>query len=114
MMNITLTLNSDDLRRLEKLVIKDTDTADKHALEGILWEIANKAGICDDSGNLTSRSELKCNMIESCTESISYIDDSGFIYCKCHGLQRQAYRRCRKLRPHEIKRLQSGLTIKKY
>lgn len=46
MMNITLTLNSDDLRRLEKLVIKDTDTADKHALEGILWEILYPVSSC--------------------------------------------------------------------
>ena len=50
-MEIKINVTEDMKRRLEKLVIKDTDTADKHALEGILWDIARQVGVCDDEGN---------------------------------------------------------------
>ncbi len=53
-MNITLNIGQDEIHRLTKMVIKDTDTADKQALEYLLWQIAEKAGVCDSEGNLAA------------------------------------------------------------
>ena len=57
---------------------------------------------------------LECCGKENCTEEINYIDHKGFIYCESHGLLRQQSTKCRKLRSHEIKRLKSGHSLKKY
>jgi len=51
-MEIKLNLDKSELTRLAKMVINDTDTADKQALNYILRTIAEKANICDDEGNL--------------------------------------------------------------
>ena len=55
---------------------------------------------------------LKCDMEKDCKENITHIDNKGFIYCQKHGEQRKAYNRCRKLKPSELKKLQSGKPIK--
>jgi hypothetical protein len=57
---------------------------------------------------------LKCEMDKSCEQPVTYIDAKGFVYCTCHGKQRQAYQRCRKLRPHEINTLNAGQPVKRY
>ena len=51
-MNMQLSLGRNELRRLAKMVINDLDTADKQALDEILWRLAKQANICDDEGNL--------------------------------------------------------------
>jgi len=51
---------------------------------------------------------------QSCNGAVSYIDDKGFIYCETCGKNRQLYRKCRKLKPHEVTRLQSGQPLKRY
>jgi hypothetical protein len=51
----------------------------------------------------------------TCSEGITHIDDKGFIYCQTCGLIRKASgRRCRKLKPNELKTLESGLPLKRY
>jgi len=55
---------------------------------------------------------LKCDMEKDCKETITHIDNKGFIYCQKHGEQRKVYCRCRKLKPSELKKLQSGMPIK--
>lgn len=57
---------------------------------------------------------LRCEMTDKCTEPVTHIDDKGYIYCSHHGLYRRFYRRCRKLRPHEMRRLQRGELVKHY
>ncbi len=54
---------------------------------------------------------LKCDMMEACAATVTHIDEKGFVYCTGHGDQRKAHRRCRKLRPAEIKKLTAGQTI---
>jgi hypothetical protein len=60
--------------------------------------------------------DLRCNMETDCREPITHIDESGFIYCHTHGLDRQAgmWKRCRKLRPHELNRLKRGEQVTRY
>lgn len=58
--------------------------------------------------------ELRCTMSRACTEPVTYLDDKGYVYCTAHGLARQASRRCRKLRPHELRRLQAGNPLTEY
>ncbi len=55
-----------------------------------------------------------CDMTHSCPEPVTHMDRSGFLYCTAHGLQRRTYQPCRKLRPHELNRLQRGELITKY
>lgn len=58
--------------------------------------------------------ELTCDMVVGCTAPVEYIDEKGYAYCTPHGVQRQTYRRCRKLRPHELRKLQRGEQLTKY
>ena len=55
-----------------------------------------------------------CQMDAGCTHAVTHLDQSGFLYCTNHGLQRRASRPCRKLRPHELARLKRGDQITKY
>lgn len=58
---------------------------------------------------------VHCEWDKGCEGEIAYIDDKGFIYCAYHGKRRQeSGRRCRKLRPHEVKRLLSGKQVSSY
>lgn len=59
--------------------------------------------------------ELRCDARAACDDPVAYIDDKGFVYCTTHGVARQAGgRRCRKLRPHELRRLQAGDPLTQY
>jgi len=49
---VKINVDSDMVRSLVRMVQRDTDSADKHALEYILWDIAEKIGIVDSNGNL--------------------------------------------------------------
>jgi len=57
---------------------------------------------------------LRCDMETDCEQPVGYIDDKGFAYCVEHGLERQQWRSCRKLRPHELRRLQRGEQLAAY
>lgn len=58
--------------------------------------------------------KLQCDMRKECVEEVAYIDDHGFVYCQPHGVQRQEWHRCRKLRAYELNRLRRGQQVKSY
>lgn len=49
---VKIEITEDMKRRLKRMAEGDTDTSDKHALEHILWVLAEKAGIVDANGNI--------------------------------------------------------------
>lgn len=55
-----------------------------------------------------------CDMEADCTAPITHLDDKGWVYCTPHGEQRQMSHRCRKLRPHELARINRGDTVRSY
>jgi hypothetical protein len=55
-----------------------------------------------------------CDMVDDCKEPITHIDTAGFAYCTTHGLERRESEPCRKLRPHELNRLNRGEQLKRY
>lgn len=57
---------------------------------------------------------LRCDMTQNCPKPVAYIDDKGFAYCTDHGQQRQRHCSCRKLRPHELRKLQRGEQLSRY
>jgi hypothetical protein len=57
---------------------------------------------------------LKCDMCEDCTAIVTHIDQKGFVYCTDHGLERRLFRPCRKLRPHEQRKLGRGEALARY
>jgi hypothetical protein len=61
-----------------------------------------------------SATQVRCEMSSTCDQPVAYLDDSGFIYCEGHGLTRRQYRACRRLRPHELHRLEGGLAVERY
>lgn len=56
----------------------------------------------------------KCDMTHDCTEPVTHIDQKGYAYCTAHGLDRRSYRPCRKLRPHEVRKIYRGEPITRY
>jgi hypothetical protein len=57
---------------------------------------------------------LHCDMERACPAAVTHIDEKGFVYCADHGATRKNYCRCRKLRPAELRTLQSGKPIPRY
>lgn len=57
---------------------------------------------------------LNCAMVDGCKDTVSHIDNKGFIYCAKHGVQRKASIPCRKLTASELKQLNSGAPIQRY
>jgi hypothetical protein len=57
---------------------------------------------------------LQCDMSRDCACTVTHIDEKGFVYCRDHGVTRKNYCRCRKLRPAELRALQSGKPIPRY
>ena len=60
------------------------------------------------------KATLTCDMREDCTEPVTHIDSSGFAYCTPHGIDRRAWKPCRKLRPWELRRLERGEQLRRY
>lgn len=57
----------------------------------------------------------RCDMSATCPQPPTMLDQSGYIYCPEHGLQRRhSGRPCRKLTPAEIRRIRDGLPISRY
>lgn len=59
-------------------------------------------------------SRLRCDMTRDCVAPVSHIDQKGFAYCTPHGLERRLYQPCRKLRPHELRKLHRGEQLTRY
>lgn len=60
---------------------------------------------------------LKCDGTNwgPCSGDVTHIDQKGYVYCTRHGLVRRNSRRpCRKLRLHELRKLQKGGILKHY
>jgi len=55
-----------------------------------------------------------CDMDHDCREPVTHLDENGFVYCTEHGIDRQYWKRCRKLRPHELNRIMRGEPVKRY
>ena len=53
-------------------------------------------------------------MTAACYEPITYIDAKGYIYCTKHGRERQQDQQCRKLRQHELNKLDRGEQVERY
>lgn len=61
--------------------------------------------------------ELKCagTCWGRCSGAVTHLDRKGYAYCTTHGLTRRTSGiACRKLRPHELRRLQGGRPLKQY
>jgi hypothetical protein len=59
--------------------------------------------------------KLHCDMKKDCENSVSYIDNKGFVYCAEHGQQRKASGvPSRKLSPAELSQLESGKPLAEY
>lgn len=59
--------------------------------------------------------KLVCDMKRACAYPVTMIDEKGFSYCTIHGIARRSSGlRVRKLRPWEIKQLESGQPIPSY
>lgn len=49
---------------------------------------------------------------ERCAHPVTHVDEDGWLYCAAHGEQRKQHKRCRKLRPHELRKLERGEKIR--
>lgn len=73
------------------------------------WKAMN-----DEHGdNFKTASKLTCDGEKDCKESVTHIDNKGFVYCKKHGERRKSGGvPCRALKPAEIKKLEADQTIR--
>jgi hypothetical protein len=62
----------------------------------------------------TATMELRCDMTDDCSANVTHIDQDGYAYCTEHGIERRSWMPCRKLRPHELARLQRGEPLARY
>lgn len=63
---------------------------------------------------MTHKTVLACDMTDDCQTPVTMIDDKGYVYCTDHGLERRDWRPCRKLRDHEVNRLNRGEPLAHY
>ena len=67
----------------------------------------------DGDGNKKKRAAaLSCDMEKGCKKPVTHIDNKGYTYCTEHGARRKSTVPTRKLKPAEIKKLESGQTIR--
>lgn len=57
---------------------------------------------------------MKCDMHAGCAAQVTHIGEKGYIYCTTHAGLRQGYERCRRLRPWECRRIESGKPLRSY
>lgn len=67
-----------------------------------------------ERGEESMSEHYRCDGVAGCQEPITHLDNKGYIYCTKHGIERRDVRPCRKLRPHELKKLARGEQIEKY
>lgn len=72
--------------------------------------------VCIDCGtHVTKVPRPRCDGAQDCLEQATMIDKHGWVYCTDHGMARRSYDQpCRKLRPHELRRLQRGEQVRSY
>jgi hypothetical protein len=60
--------------------------------------------------------KLQCEMEDACNSAVTHIGEKGYIYCTEHAIERRTYawERTRKMRPWEIKLLESGKPLTSY
>lgn len=58
--------------------------------------------------------ELKCDMRSECVEDVTHLDESGWTYCTAHAAMRRGWKRVRKLRPAELRKLHEGKQLERY
>lgn len=54
---------------------------------------------------------LKCDMVSTCLDPVTYVDNKGYVYCTLHGLDRLYMRPCRKLLKWERDKMEAGGAI---
>lgn len=57
---------------------------------------------------------LRCDMATDCLSPVTMIDRKGYVYCAADGIERRFYVDCRKLRPHELRKLERGEQLARY
>ena len=62
----------------------------------------------------TETMTLRCDMTEDCTDTVTHIDQKGYVYCTEHGIERRSWVPCRKLRAHEVTQLGRGEPLARY
>ena len=55
-----------------------------------------------------------CDGREDCSDPVTHLDRDGFVYCTAHGAWRRQHQPCRKLRPHELRKLERGEALARY
>lgn len=63
---------------------------------------------------MSTTTTLRCEMHATCEAPVTMLDAKGYIYCTDHGQGRQRHQRCRKLRPHELRKLERGEVLARY
>lgn len=114
-----------DVRRAGVAVMSESEEKMRSALEGLLTQVYQMQGMFDDSDGTIARAiadaeealspaeeepALRCSM-GGCKHPVTHMDAKGWPFCTEHGNARKSFRRCRKLRPYELTRLESGGTI---
>lgn len=62
----------------------------------------------------TTDGTLKCDMEKDCEQTVTHIDNKGYVYCREHGIERKSYRPCRMLKPKELAQLKTGTPLASY
>lgn len=62
----------------------------------------------------TDTGALRCDMERGCAAPVTHLDHKGYVYCTPHGEDRRWHMPCRKLRPHELNRLNRGEPVTRY
>lgn len=57
---------------------------------------------------------IKCDGKSDCPDGATYIDSRGWAYCARHAPGSGGGILCRKLRPHEVRRLERGEALAHY
>lgn len=73
-----------------------------------------RRGVDCGGGLMCTTLMLTCDMVKDCPNTVTHIDRKGYVYCTQHGIERLESQPCRKLRPHELKRLQRGGALTRY
>ena len=84
-------------------------------LHGLTWHDVARVGPAVPMPTYAEGASVPtCDMVRDCGDPVTHIDNKGFIYCTTHGIARRSWKPCRKLRAHEIRRLERGEQVTKY
>lgn len=58
---------------------------------------------------------IQCEMRADCPDPATHIEEKGFVYCSGHAIQRRSDgHRCRKMRPWELRLVETGKPLPSY